>query len=206
MGKNGTGWDVFEGFQSNLAMFGNETPRESAAQWMLLVSCLSIGSRVVKSGRFQPLSSPTNRAIESPRGVSSSIAMSHVPAPQTCYAGRHQGPERRLGMACIPRLTSGRCAAGATARPHILGRGLALPPPHRGVAAAVGRMAAPFANRQRAKPDASARTAAEGVAAPVRRSGGNPQKGERTSRRHPTRRRHTDPRPPTEHADRKPET
>jgi hypothetical protein len=37
MGKNGTGWDFFAGFQSHLAMFGNETLRGSAAQWVLVL-------------------------------------------------------------------------------------------------------------------------------------------------------------------------
>ena len=39
MGKNGTGWDFFEGFQSRIAMFGNNTPRGSAAQRVLVVNC-----------------------------------------------------------------------------------------------------------------------------------------------------------------------
>jgi len=39
----------------------------------------------LKPGRLQPLSSPANRAVESPPSVSSSIALSHLPAPQTCY-------------------------------------------------------------------------------------------------------------------------
>jgi len=38
MGKNGTDWDFFEGFPSHLAIFGDETPRESAAQWVLVGS------------------------------------------------------------------------------------------------------------------------------------------------------------------------
>jgi hypothetical protein len=37
MGKNGTGWDFFEGFQSHLAMFGSDTPWGSAAHWVLVV-------------------------------------------------------------------------------------------------------------------------------------------------------------------------
>ncbi len=39
MGKNGTFWDVFEGFQSHLAMYGGKTPRGSAARWVLVGSC-----------------------------------------------------------------------------------------------------------------------------------------------------------------------
>jgi len=39
MGKNGTGWDFFEGFQAHLAMFGDLTPRGTAAQWVLAGSC-----------------------------------------------------------------------------------------------------------------------------------------------------------------------
>ena len=39
VGKNGTGWDVFEGFQSHLAMYGDKTPRGSAAHWVLVGSC-----------------------------------------------------------------------------------------------------------------------------------------------------------------------
>jgi len=38
MGKNGTGWDVFEGFQSHLATFGNETPRGWAERWVVVVN------------------------------------------------------------------------------------------------------------------------------------------------------------------------
>jgi len=38
MGKIGTGWDVFAGFQSHLAMFGDETARRSAAQWVIAIS------------------------------------------------------------------------------------------------------------------------------------------------------------------------
>ncbi len=84
MGKNGTGWDVLGGSPSQLATFANEIPRRSAADWVIVISRLSIGSCVVKFGRFQPLSSPANRAAESPRRDSSSIEMSHVPAPQIC--------------------------------------------------------------------------------------------------------------------------
>ncbi len=73
-----------EGSPFHLARFANEIPRRSATEWVLVISCLSIGSCVVKFGGFQPLSSPANRAAESPRRDSSSIELSHVPAPQTC--------------------------------------------------------------------------------------------------------------------------
>ncbi len=73
-----------EGSPFHLARFANEIPRRSATEWVLVISCLSIGSCVVKFGRFQHLSSPANRAAESPRRDSSSIELSHVPAPQTC--------------------------------------------------------------------------------------------------------------------------
>ncbi len=71
---------LFEGPPCHLATFANEIPRRSAAEWVLVISCFSIGSCVVKFGRFLPLSIPANRAAESPRRGSSSIEMSHVPA------------------------------------------------------------------------------------------------------------------------------
>jgi hypothetical protein len=64
-------------------------------------------------------------------------------------------------------------------------RGLALPPSHRDVTTRAVRVARPFACRQRAQPDASTRSAAEGIARTVRRSGGNPETGQCAKRRHP---------------------
>ncbi len=78
-----------KGHPSHLTTFANEIPRRSAADWVLVISCVSIGSCVVKFGRFQPRSSPANRATESPWRDSSSIELSHVPAPQTwCVAAK----------------------------------------------------------------------------------------------------------------------
>jgi len=58
MGKNGTGWDVFDGFQSHLAVFGNETGLGSAEQSVLVISCSLIGSSVVKSRHHLSLRRP----------------------------------------------------------------------------------------------------------------------------------------------------
>jgi len=80
MAKSPTGWHFFERFQSQLAIFGNETPRRGMARWFLVVSCVRTGYCVLKYGRFQPLSAPANRAVEAPGGASSSIAMSYFPA------------------------------------------------------------------------------------------------------------------------------
>ncbi len=38
MGKNGTGWDVFEGFQARLAILGNAMRRGSAAYRVIIIS------------------------------------------------------------------------------------------------------------------------------------------------------------------------
>ena len=69
MGKNGTGWDFFEGFQSHLAMTRNEMLRGSAAQRLIVVSYRCSDYCVVQSGRFRPILSPANRAVEWSEGV-----------------------------------------------------------------------------------------------------------------------------------------
>ena len=79
---------------------------------------------------------------------------------------RGSGPETDLrGRGGF--LRPGRRVVVAASRPPpgAGGRGLALPPPHRGVTTRAGRVAGPIASRQRAQPDASARSAAESVAA-----------------------------------------
>ncbi len=64
VGKNGTGWDVFEGFQSHLAMTRNEMLRGSAAQRIIVVSYRWSDYCVVQSGRFRPILDFANRAVE----------------------------------------------------------------------------------------------------------------------------------------------
>ena len=75
--------------------------------------------------------------------------------------------------------------AAARPAPGAGGRRLALPPSHRGVTTRVGRVAGPFASRQRAQSHTSARSESEDVAGTVQRSQADHETGDCPSRRHP---------------------
>jgi hypothetical protein len=77
MGKNGNGWDFFEGSHSHLAISRNEMLQGSAPKRLLVVSCRCSNDCVVRSGRVRPIASTAIRAVESSQGVPSSVVISH---------------------------------------------------------------------------------------------------------------------------------